>query len=99
MEKTYTLDELTAFVGRADSIEKVNIAREYINKLRYLRFREKAALLDKLDAMEDKLSDDFLAFDDDFSSFDEDRGSYSPSAPWNAPGMRVSDFISGVCYC
>ena len=23
----------------------------------------------------------------------EDRGSYSPSAPWNAPGMKVSDFI------
>ena len=23
----------------------------------------------------------------------EDRGLYSPSMPWNAPGMRVSDFI------
>ena len=22
-----------------------------------------------------------------------DRESYSPSAPWNAPGMKVSDFI------
>ena len=23
---------------------------------------------------------------------------YSPSAPWNAPGMKISDFISGVYY-
>lgn len=28
---------------------------------------------------------------------DDDRD-YSPSAPWNAPGMKVSDFITGVSY-
>lgn len=30
--------------------------------------------------------------------WEEDRGAYSPSAPWNAPGMKVSDFITGVVY-
>jgi hypothetical protein len=44
-------------------------------------------------------------FDDDCYGIDEDmellahiegrsgHGDYSPSAPWNAPGMKVSDFI------
>ena len=28
-----------------------------------------------------------------FEDESEDRGLYSPSMPWNAPGMSVSDFI------
>lgn len=30
---------------------------------------------------------------DDFDYYESDRGLYSPSMPWNAPGMSVSDFI------
>lgn len=34
-------------------------------------------------------------FDENGNDEDEeyDRGSYSPSAPWNAPGMSVKDFL------
>lgn len=46
--------------------------------------------------------DDSLFDDEDFEDFDEDNrpytpsatnGDYSPSCPWNAPGMSISDFI------
>ena len=30
--------------------------------------------------------------------YEDDYRDYSPSCPWNAPGMRVSDFIGGVSY-
>lgn len=35
--------------------------------------------------------DDYDEDDDDFTS--STRGDYSPSSPWNAPGMSISDFI------
>lgn len=46
--------------------------------------------------------DDSLFDDEDFEDFDEDNrlytssatnGDYSPSCPWNAPGMSIKDFI------
>ena len=44
-------------------------------------------------------ANDWDDYEDDWDKYDDyDRGSYSPSAPWNAPGMRISDFISGVVY-
>lgn len=38
---------------------------------------------------------DPFCFDDAFS-VDEYEKDYGPSNPWDAPGMRVSDFITGV---
>lgn len=29
---------------------------------------------------------------------DEYEKDYGPSNPWDAPGMKISDFIGGVCY-
>lgn len=42
--------------------------------------------------LDDEFDDD--EFDDeDWYEPDDDRGFYSPSCPWNAPGMSPSDFI------
>lgn len=32
-------------------------------------------------------------FEYDYDERDSEYGNYSPSAPWNAPGMKVSDFL------
>lgn len=36
--------------------------------------------------------------DEEEPEWENDDRDYSPSAPWNAPGMSVSDFITGVSY-
>ena len=42
--------------------------------------------------------------EDDYYEYDEDyvpsatNGDYGPSNPYDAPGMKISDFISGVIY-
>lgn len=88
--KRYTYEELEAFIYRADSVEKCETARQYIEGLSYLPETEKAHLLLNLEDWE-------MNFDEpDYAEYDD--RDYSPSAPWNAPGMRVSDFISGVRY-
>ena len=50
-----------------------------------------------LDEMKDAVQSFYDRFYDDYDEEEEyeetDRGLYSPSMPWNAPGMRVSDFI------
>lgn len=33
---------------------------------------------------------------DDYDDWDEYEKDYGPSNPWDAPGMRISDFITGV---
>lgn len=93
--RRYTEDELTAFVLRADSLEKCDIAREYIQKLPYVGDNAKERLFNLLASRAAKFVEDPF---DDYDDYYEDRGSYSPSAPWNAPGMKVSDFITGVCF-
>lgn len=48
---------------------------------------------------EEESEEDGYEYEDDFDDYDRDyapsstRGDYSPSAPWNAPGMSVSDFL------
>ena len=88
--KRYTFDELNNFIYRADSAEKCDIAREYIERLEYLSEGDKAHLLLNLE--------DWAENFDDFDDWDgpDDRRDYGPSNPWDAPGMRVSDFITGV---
>lgn len=88
--KRHSYNALVAFVGRADTLDKVDIAEDFIRKIDYLRPTDKARLLASLQNRREELD----IWEDDC---DEDRN-WSPSAPWNAPGMRVSDFISGVCY-
>lgn len=90
--KRYTFDELNDFIYRADSAEKCDVARKYIEGLSYLPEAEKAHLLLNLE-------DWSMNFDEGpvWDERERDRD-YSPSAPWGAPGMKVSDFISGVRY-
>lgn len=51
-----------------------------------------------------ELSEDFYDYlreeeeEDDYDCPSATRGDYGPSNPWDAPGMKVSDFISGVIY-
>ena len=94
MTKKYTLNELRAFVRRADTLEKIETADAYIRKLDYLGFRQANELLLYLV----RAKNDRLGIEDDLDEWDDDRGSYSPSCPWGAPGMKISDFITGVIY-
>lgn len=92
--KVYTHDDLCRFCERAaqgDNIgEKAETARRFIGSRPYLSESEKADLLDYLDYC--LIPNDY--HEDLFhSSYEKD---YGPSNPWDAPGMKVSDFITGV---
>lgn len=91
--KIYTFEELKAFCGRADTKEKRKTAFEFIDSRPYLAEAEKEELFELLDNEEDWPYDENPFLPDYL-----DRGSrdYGPSNPWDAPGMRVSDFITGV---
>lgn len=83
--KRYTLDELHAFLGRVDSYERATIAADYINRIDYLTNEEWDELM---------RSASYLVREWNHIEREERRGrNYSPSCPWNAPGMRASDFI------
>ena len=87
----YTEEELVAFVGRIDSWEKCEIAENFIRKLPLGR-NVHARLYNMICERYAEFSEP------DEYDWGEDRGSYSPSAPWNAQGMKVSDFITGVSW-
>ena len=84
--KVFTEADLWGLVLRADSLEKVSEAERFLSRLVFSPQMEDAdlpgALMDALGAIRERL---------------EDREMYGPSCPWNAPGMRVSDFVRGVC--
>ena len=94
--KRYTIEELEEFIDRADTEEKVDIARDFIGKLTYLTDGEREMLNIRL--MEALWPND--AEDPYFADmgYDRDCRDYGPSNPWDAPGMRVSDFITGVSW-
>ena len=95
MARHYTREQLLAFIGRADTMAKILTAEDFIAKLDIpedLRAELTRKIQDKEEAV--ALKDGWLCYDDlVMTDRDEDRGCYSPSAPWNAPGMKVSDFI------
>ena len=86
---TYTKDELIRIASFASTADELNAAEDLIE-----------AIGDDLPkAWKEEIEMElFLSWDsyfaDDFAKCygAEDRD-YSPSAPWNAPGMKVSDFI------
>ena len=77
--------DLWGLVCRADTLEKVATAERFINNLSFSPKMQEddlpGALLEALGLIREEL---------------EDRDMYSPSCPWNAPGMKVSDFVRGV---
>ena len=83
--KVFSEADLWGLVCRADTLEKVATAERFISNLVFSeRMQEDdlpGALLDALGVIREDL---------------EDREMYSPSCPWNAPGMKVSDFVRGV---
>lgn len=91
--KRYTMEELKAFIDRADTEEKVETARAFIEKLTYLT-KDERYLLDVrlMEALWPNDAEDYPYADDDYEK------DYGPSNPWDAPGMRVSDFITGVSW-
>ena len=84
--KRYSAQELYAFVGRADTHEKVNTAIEFIDKLDYIDIELYDGLMSAL-----AFTSRELYHEDHYTS--SYNGDYSPGSPWNAPGMSVSDFI------
>ena len=96
MVKKYTMDDLRDFCERADTEEKEKTAREFITSRPYLTAKQKEELLEYLDICRWCDYDEKNPFLPDY--LDRDERDYSPSNPWDAPGMRVSDFISGVSY-
>ena len=91
--KKYTFDELKDFCGRADTKEKRKIAFDFIESRPYLTEDEKMELYDFLDNEDDWPCEENPFLPSYMSRCEND---YSPSNPWDAPGMRVSDFITGV---
>ena len=89
----YSKEELIAFIERADTEEKIQIAWDFLGKLKIPEEWEdqlNGMLLAQGEWITDHGNNPF--YEDPRWDMD-DRGRYSPSAPWNAPGMRVSDFI------
>lgn len=92
MAKRYTQEELIAFINRADDFDKLATARDFIDKLTYLSDEDREELHNECLMQGDYL--EARAYQDD-GGWGED---YGPSNPWDAPGMKVSDFITGVSY-
>jgi hypothetical protein len=91
-QRRYSDAELVAFINRADTVEKCQIALDFIMSRDYLSKQDKERYMDMLT----ELANEICPEEDEY--YDDDRGSYSPSAPWNAPGMKISDFITGVSW-
>ena len=77
--RKFTESELWAFVGRADSHERVEIAIRFLSRLDYLSNELFDDLMDSLAYTSREL-------------YHEER-EYSASCLWNAPGMSVRDFV------
>lgn len=94
--KVYSVKELERFCDRACTMEQADIAEKFIKSRPYLSEEEKNGLLLFLDGVRFAIND-MLLMQKDMGYGDEyEEDDYSPSAPWGAPGMRVSDFITGV---
>jgi hypothetical protein len=59
---------------------------EYVRALKQLGFTEE-------EIVEELSNCDFDEEDDSDYTPSSENGDYSPSDPWNAPGMKMSDFI------
>ena len=103
--KVYTYEELERFCKRAvesEEREKVGQAEEFIKSRPYLSKAQKSGLLDYIGFLLLMSSgSECEDWDDGGNPFtpdylDRDSRDYGPSNPWDAPGMRVSDFITGV---
>ena len=80
--KQYSAQELRAFVGRADTHEKVSIAIDFIGKLSYVDNELYDELMNSLAYISREL----------YHQDRYERQEYSAACPWNAPGMRATDF-------
>jgi len=91
-------EELIRMVGATKSeaeldelVETLRVAELCLEKSE-LPVKDQEDVWDEITGQYDMLGNPFyrrFAEEDEW----EDRGSYSPSAPWNAPGMKISDFI------
>lgn len=98
--KEFSKQELIDFINRAETEEKAIVAYEFIkDKTPYLDEEVRNHLLllaeDKQSSFWPEEENPFLP---DYMTIRDEEGDYSPSAPWGAPGMKISDFITGVRY-
>jgi len=84
--KKYSAKELKDFVDRAYSMERIEIARNFLNTLTFNdKFLYYELMMD-LSATEEALNKKYGIR----SAYE---GDYGSCCPWNAPGMSVKDFI------
>ena len=87
-DKKYTQEELIAMINQTTTMDELNDVEELIKSLHLSG--------DELHEIEmEILCQSDMIYDSYYNPYEhyEDRGSYSPSAPWNAPGMSIHDFI------
>ena len=94
--KIYSMEELERFCDRACTMEQVDIAEKFIKSRPYLSDEQKKKLLDLCDCERFAIFDMLNMQRDMGYSGGHNEDDYGPSNPWDAPGMRVSDFIRGV---
>lgn len=80
----FTEQQLWDFVNRTDTHERVEIAIDFLTHLDGLSIE----LYDELMNTLAYISRELYHMDRE-----TDRDMYSPSCPWNAPGMSARDFI------
>lgn len=87
--KKYTAKELRDFVDRASTFERIEIAEEFLKKLKFNDKYLYYELMMDLSATKEALRKK------NFSRFSNSvyEGDYGSCCPWNAPGMSARDFI------
>lgn len=86
MARRFSEKELWDFVNRADTHEKIAIAEAFLRKLSYIDNKLWDGLMGALAAQSRELY---------WMEKEEQRyeRNYTSLNPWDAPGMRVSDFL------
>jgi len=83
--------EVETLAGTDVQVEYV-VVWEYRGSKGYVYCIDESEMYDLMTAGEEAV-DDFDEWEDDWDEKD-----YGPSNPWDAPGMKVSDFITDVSY-
>ena len=86
--KKYLKDELLTLINESKTIEELENIEKVVDGIHFSE--------DDLTEIRMEIlcqSDMIYDSNNNYDKYYEDRGLYSPSAPWNAPGMSVSDFI------
>jgi len=88
--KEYTREELLDMINKARTSKEIDSISELVAKLN-LPSELKDEVEMEIFCQWDMINNPWYHNEEDYPS--AYNGSYSPSAPWNAPGMSIHDFI------